>query len=125
MAASAIVIQQKVGRIADLLEQRLGLQGPTLRKRVQQGRRRLPADLRGAVDRLCNAEAMAMQPRLLLQIDDAALDRDYRLLVKRLEAMPVGHARHGAVHRFGQSLKGALVSLTLLGFAFLGWTLSH
>lgn len=125
MATSAIVIQQKVGRVADLLELRFGLAGPTLRDRVQKARRHLPADLRRAAERLSEAEAMALQPRLLLAVNEEVVDRDYRLLVKRLESASSSPAEQSFGRWLAQSLLGAAASLAVLGFAFLGWTLSH
>ncbi len=122
MATSAIAITQKAGRVAELLEQRYGLRGQTLAERVQRGRRKLPNDLRRAVDRLAQAEAMVWQPKLLLSLDDTALDRDYRLIVKRLEALKTGNTL-GA--QMLSSLTSAVLSLALLGLCIAGWVVLH
>ncbi len=122
MATSAIVINQKVGRVADLLERQYGLRGQTLAERVQRGGRKLPTDLRRAAERLAQAESMAWQPKLLLSLDDSAIDRDYRLIVKRLEAAKVGNTL-GA--QMLSSVTSAVLSLAVLGLGIAGWVVLH
>lgn len=122
MATSAIVINQKVGRVADLLERQYGLRGQTLAERVQRGGRKLPTELRRAAERLAQAEAMAWQPKLLLSLDDSAIDRDYRLIVKRLEAAKAGNTL-GA--QMLSSVTSAVLSLAVLGLGIAGWAVLH
>lgn len=122
MATSAVVIHQKVGRVADLLERQYGLRGQTLAERVQRGGRKLPTDLRRAAERLAQAEAMAWQPKLLLSLDDSVIDRDYRLIVKRLEAAKAGRTL-GA--QMLSSVTSAVLSLAVLGLGIAGWVVLH
>lgn len=122
MAASAYVIQQKVGRVAELLEKSYGLRGQSLRDRVQRAGRQMPSDMRRAAERLAKAEAMVHQPRLLLRLDDTEIDRDYRLLVKRLETMPRGGS---VLEGMKSSVRSAVLSLMLLGLGIGGWVLLH
>lgn len=122
MATNAIVVHQKVGRVSDLLERRYGLRGQTLAERVQRGRRKLPSDLRRAAERLAQAEAMSWQPKLLLSLDDSAIDRDYRLIVKRLEA----EGKHGSMaSQMLSSATSAVLSLAVIGLGVVGWTVLH
>lgn len=118
MATNAIVINQKAGRVADLLERTYGLRGQTLAERLERGRRKLPGDLRRAVERLAQAEAMVWQPKLLLSLDDQAIDRDYRMIVKRLEAAKTGNTL-GA--QMLSSVTSAALSLAVLGLCVTGW----
>ncbi|OYU18679.1 MAG: hypothetical protein CFE34_09230 [Rhodobacteraceae bacterium PARR1] len=122
MATNAIVVQQKVGRVADLLERRYGLRGQTLAERVQRGRRKMPSDLRRAAERLAQAESMTWQPKLLLSLDDNAIDRDYRLIVKRLES---ADKTGGMVGQMVSSATSAVLSLALLGLGIVGWSVLH
>lgn len=125
MAASAFVIRQKADRVGSLLQSRYGLSGDGLGERLSRGRRRLPSDLRRAADRLAEAERMTMQPKLLLRIDDTAVDRDYRLLVRRLESMPNGAHRNSVLSSVGQSVMTTLLSLTVIGIGAIGWATLH
>jgi hypothetical protein len=122
MATNAIVINQKAGRVADLLERNYGLRGQTLAERLQRGRRKLPTDVRRAVERLAQAEAMVWQPKLLLALDDQAIDRDYRMIVKRLEAAKTGNTL-GA--QMLSSVTSAALSLAVLGLGITGWVVLH
>ena len=122
MATSASAINQRAGRVAELLEKQYGLRGQTLAERVQRGRRKLPTDLRRAVERLAQAEAMVWQPKLLLSLDDMALDRDYRLIVKRLEAVKTGNTL-GA--QMLSSVTSTVLLLALLGMGIAGWVILH
>jgi hypothetical protein len=124
MAASAFVIQQKVGRVADLMEKSYGLRGQTLRDRVQRAGRKMPSDMRRAAERLAKAEAMVNQPKLLLRLDDTEIDRDYRLLVKRLETLPRG-GRGSLAEGMKSSVRSAVLSLMLLGLGIGGWVMLH
>lgn len=121
MATNAIVIHQKAGRVAELLERGYGLRGDTLGERVQRGGRKLPSDLRRAAERLAQAEAMAWQPKLLLTLDDKEIDKDYRLIVKRLES---GKGR-GIGAQMAASVRSAVLSLLLIGMGVVGWTMLH
>lgn len=125
MATSAIVIQQKAGRVAGLLEQRYGLHGQSLQDRLSRGRRQLPVDMRRAVERLAEAEAMAQHPKLLLRLDDSAIDRDYRLVVKRLERLPRRAGSPSLLASIGSSVMGAVLSLTLIAVGVVGWAVVH
>lgn len=118
MATNAIVINQKAGRVADLLERTYGLRGQTLAERLERGRRKLPGDLRRAVERLAQAEAMVWQPKLLLSLDDQAIDRDYRMIVKRLEAAKTGNTLG---EQMLSSVTSAALSLAVLGLCVTGW----
>jgi hypothetical protein len=108
--------------VADLLERNYGLRGQTLAERLQRGRRKLPTDVRRAVERLAQAEAMAWQPKLLLALDDQAIDRDYRMIVKRLEAAKTGNTL-GA--QMLSSVTSAALSLAVLGLGITSWVVLH
>ena len=121
MATNAFVINQKASRVGELLEKRYGLRGQTLTERLQRGRRKLPSDLRRAVERLAQAEATAWPPKLLLSLDDQSIARDYRLIVKRLEAVRGG----GLGSQMLSSVTSAVLSLAVLGLGVVGWSVLH
>ena len=90
-------------------------------ERVQTGGRKLPADLRRAAERLAQAEAMAWQPKLLVTLDDRGIDKDYRLIVKRIETAQ----GRGMGAQMLSSAASAVLSLALIGLGVLGWTFLH
>lgn len=84
----AVTIQQMADRVSALLEDRLRIRGATLTDKARRARRQLPRRVRQAVDRLAAASAMARNPRLLMQIDEAAVAEAYDIAVRHL--VPLG-----------------------------------
>ena len=70
---SAISIQQMADRIASLMQDRLGARGTGLEAKLASRGRALPRKVRHAAKAVAETAAMAQNPKLLLQIDHAAL----------------------------------------------------
>lgn len=121
MVASAMGIQRKADRVSALLEERIGLGGADLRAKVQRGRRVLQRDLRLAADRLSKAAEMAAHPRLAVQVNAHQVDDDYRLLVRKLEAIPPGTLRRELFRMSVQSALTTVLSLMVLTVGILLW----
>lgn len=121
MVASATGIQRKVERVSALLEERIGLGGSDLRAKVARGRRVLERDLRKAADRLAQAAEMAAHPRLAAQVDEHQVDDDYRLLVRKLEAIPPGSLRRELFRSTVQSALTTVLGLVVLTVGILFW----
>ena len=65
-----------IHEISRLIEERLGLAGPTIRHQIARlGRRRLPRTLRRDIDALAEAELWLSHPRLSRQVDAARVAR--------------------------------------------------
>lgn len=121
MVTSAAGIQRKAERVSALLEERIGLGGADLGSKVTRGRRVLQRDLRQAAARLARAAEMAAHPRLMAQVDERRVDDDYRLLVRKLEAIPPGSLKRDLFRSSVQSVLTTVLALVLLTVGVLVW----
>lgn len=110
---SAVTIQQMADRIAALLEERLRLRGPDLAARLKRAGRTLPRPVRAAGQRLAEAAAMAQNPKLLLQLDEARIAADYDLCLRHLTQMNLWERRKGVV--LGLALSTIMILLVVGG----------
>jgi hypothetical protein len=117
----AIAIQQMADRIAALMQERLGARGPDLAARVRHAGRRLPRGVRTAVERLAAAAAMAQNPKLLLQIDEAQVAHDYDLALRHLGAQGAADRRLAALGRVASVVATALLAALAVALALMWW----
>jgi hypothetical protein len=110
----AVTVQQMAQRISGLLEERLRVRGDGLEARLHHAGRRLPRKVRLAAGRLALAEARSMVPKLLLQVHEGEVARDYDICVRHLSAIsPVGGMTAGLV-RVAASVAVGLLMLALV-----------
>ena len=118
---SAVTIHQMADRVAQLLEERLGLGGRDLSAKLKRAGRMLPKKVRDSGKVLAAAAHKAQNPKLLGQIDMGDVTEAYDVCVKHLIAIdPVGRRRDlfaGMVGSVG--LGGPAMAVALLGF--LAW----
>lgn len=107
MTANAIIILQKSDRIAELLEERVGVKGPTLDDRLRRARRALPRQARGAADRIAVARQMALTGGFR-DVDAPAFDDDYRVLLRHLQALDPNATRRALL---GGIMTGGMIAL--------------
>ena len=105
---SAVTIQQMTDRVAALLEERLRVKG-TLDEKLRRAGRRLPKRVRAAGEALVQAQAMAQSPKLLMQIDDAAVAIAYDICVRHLGGLSPGAARRGMLLNIAASIGFSLL----------------
>ncbi len=118
---SAISIQQMADRIAGLMQDRLGARGGGLEAKLASRGRALPRKVRQAAEAVAKAAAMAQNPKLLLQIDHAALAQDYDLCLRHLTALtPRSGLWSGAVAIAAQVAVSVLL-VVMLVIALLRW----
>ncbi|MBZ4690883.1 hypothetical protein FAZ78_19565 [Cereibacter changlensis] len=84
---SAVTIQQMAARVAGLMEERLRIRGRGLPEKMQRGGKRLPRRVRRAGEKLSEASVMAQNPRLLMQLDHAAIATAYDICVRYLSGL--------------------------------------
>jgi hypothetical protein len=120
MAASAIIILQKAGRVAELLEERVGVKGPEagprLAPRLRQAWRALPAEARRAARRVAQAERKA-QSGGIVEIDAHRFDDDYRTCVRVIQEIDPG-ARELSLFR--GVLQGGLTAVLSILAIYMG-----
>jgi len=114
MSASAIIILQKSNRIAELLEDRVGVKGASLEARLARARYALPREARAAADRIVKAERKAMGGGLV-DIDPLRFDDDYRLCLRQLNELSPGSVRRGLLRGLVQGGATALMAGVVLG----------
>ncbi len=113
---SAVTIQQMVERVSRLMEERLAVRGATLTDKLRKGGRLLPRKVRAAAMRLGVAGAHVQNPRLLLQIDEAVVSRDYDICVRHLTAVNAGA---GMRRMLGSMVAQVAFGLLMLGVAVI------
>jgi len=118
---SAVTIHQMADRVAQLLEERLGLGGRDLSAKLKRAGRMLPKKVRDSGKVLAAAAHKAQNPKLLGQIDMGDVTEAYDVCVKHLIAIdPVGRRRDLFAGMVGSVGLGVLVlAVALLGF--LAW----
>lgn len=118
---SAVTIQQMADRVAQLLEERLGLGGRDLSAKLKRAGRMLPKKVRDAGRLLATSAQRAQNPKLLGQIDMGEVTEAYDVCVKHLVGIdPVGRRRDLFAGILGSVGFGVLVLLVAL-FGFLAW----
>ncbi len=112
-------IDGRVGRLNEMMGEKLGLASGNLARRARRAGRRLPVSVRAGLIRIAAAQEMARHPKLAARLDLSAFDRDYRLAMMALAAIDPRDRRIG----FWLGLAGGLV-FNLLVFAALAlWVL--
>ena len=114
MSASAVIILQKSGRIAELLEERVGVKGATLELRLERARRVLPRAARVAGRRIAAAERKARAGGVV-EIDAQRFDEDYRLCLRHLNDLRQETLHWALLHGVAQGMATAALSGVLLG----------
>jgi hypothetical protein len=115
---SAVTIQQMADRVAQLLEERLGLGGKGLAAKLKRAGRTLPRKVRDAGKLLAAAAQKAQNPKLLGQIDMGEVTEAYDVCVKHLLAIdPVARKRNlfaGMVGSVGFGILALVIALAVL-----------
>ena len=121
MSAVAVIVLQKSARISELLEERVGVKGPTLEARLDRARRVLPRDARAAGRRIIAAERKAQRGGIV-DVDAHGFDEDYRVLLRHLQGLEPRSLRRSLL---GGVITGGLAALASgvmlgVGLAYAG-----
>lgn len=118
---SAMAIQQMADRVAQLLEERLGLGGRDLPAKLGRGRRLLPRKVREDAEVLAAAAERARNPKLLGQIDMGAVADAYDTCLRHLTKIDPATRRRDAIAGMLGFIGYGLMFLTLGIIALLAW----
>ncbi len=113
----AVTITQMAGRVASLMEERLGIPGEGLEAKLQRGGRRLTPNVRAAAEALAMAAQKAQNPKLLLQVDEGQVAQDYDTCVRHLTRLPP----HRATLSVAASVTISLLAVATGVVAYLAW----
>ncbi|WP_415183795.1 hypothetical protein [Phaeovulum sp.] len=91
-------VQQMTGRVAQLMEQRLGAKGSGLRAKLAARGRALPRQVRRAVSYLAEVEAVVASPKIARQTDPDKITAAYDIAVRYLQPLG-GQARFWSMVR--------------------------
>ena len=118
---SAVTIQQMAERVTSLMEERLRIKGTGLREKLRKGGRLLPRKVRAAGERLADAAERSKNPKLLLQIDEAAVVAAYDMCSKHLVKIDPAHRRMTGILGTASSLAAILIFVGLIVMGVLYW----
>ncbi len=118
---SAVTIQQMAERIAALMEERLNIKGKGLAEKLRKGGRLLPRKVRLAAEELAAAATRSQNPKLLLQINEAAVTAAYDTCSKHLTKIDVAHRRMSRILQSASSLVISLMMVVLIVVGVLFW----
>ena len=118
---SSVAIQQMADRVAQLLEERLGIGGRDLGARLRRGGRMLPKRVRESAELLATSAEKAKNPKLLGQIDMGAVSDAYDACLKHLTAIDPNERKRSAFSGMVGFVGGGIFLLTIGILAVLVW----
>jgi hypothetical protein len=117
----AVTIQQMADRVSDLLQERLRIKGRDLSDRLSKGGRKLPRKVRAAAEGLALAAEQSHNAKLLVQIDEELVARNYDICVKHLTGLNRWDKRKGVLLGLTASILFSLVAVVALLIGVLIW----
>ncbi len=118
---SSVAIQQMADRVAQLLEERLGIKASDLASGLRKGGRALPRRVREAGELLAVSAAKAKHPKLLGQIDMGAVTEAYDACVRHLMTIDPAGRRRDTFSGMVRFVGGGILLLAIGIIAVLVW----
>jgi hypothetical protein len=118
---SSVAIQQMADRVAQLLDERLGIGGRDLAAALRKGGRLLPKRVRESAQMLAEAAEKAQNPKLLGQIDMGAVSDAYDACLKHLTAIDPAERKRSTLSGMIGFVGGGLFLLAVGIVAVLVW----
>lgn len=114
-------VQQMADRVAELMEQRLGVRGADLSAKLKRGGRYLPTKVLGAAQFLALAAEQSHNPRFLPQIDPERTAIAYDMCVRYLKPLGKGARRTAMLWSILGSLAAVILVTGAMILAVLVW----
>lgn len=118
---SVISIHQMADHIVSLMQDRLSAHCTGLEAKLVSRSRTLPRKVRHAAKAVAEAAAMAQNPKLLLQIDHAALAQNYDICLRHLISLKPCSGFWSGTLAIATSIALSLLDLALRLIALLRW----
>jgi hypothetical protein len=118
---SSVAIQQMADRVAQLMEERLGISGRDLASRLRKGGRLLPKRVREAAGLLADSAEKSKSPKLLGQIDMGAVSDAYDTCLKHLSTIDPDTRRRDTFSGMIRFVGGGIFLLAVGIVAVLVW----
>ena len=114
---SAVTIQQMAERVAEMMEERLGVSGKDLATKLRRGSRRLPRKAALAAQGLAESAEQAKNPKLLVQINQTTVAENYDICVRHLATLKAGGRTRGLLINVAATLALGLLILSAIVIA--------
>ncbi|MDW4551067.1 hypothetical protein R5H32_17025 [Defluviimonas sp. D31] len=114
-------VHEKAGRIADLLEDRLGIRGDGLAEKLRRGGRGLSRKLRRDAGYLARAAEEDQVPKLRVRLDHERIASAYDRCLRELEPIGAGLRRKALVMDILTGIATGLLVTALVVAALLSW----
>lgn len=116
-----IKLERMTGHVGRLLEQRLGARGKDLRAKLAARSRALPRAVRRSVLVLAVAQERAGAPKMLRQMDPAAIQKAYDTAVGYLQPLGAGARVRGLLLSISASAMFAVIVTVVAVLGFITW----
>lgn len=118
---TSMATQQLADRVAQLMEDRLGIRGQGLAAKLRRGGRLLPRRVRSEAEYLARACEEAKVPKLALRLDHARITRAYDACVRYLKPLGAGARRKAVLLNLATSLAVVVLGTFALVLVVLVW----
>jgi hypothetical protein len=114
-------VHAMTGRVAELMETKLGIRGKGLEAKLRRGGRLLPRQVRAAAQSLVTAEGMIRNPRLAMQVDNGQLAANFDACLKHLNGLPAASGWGGLALQSLRAIAFGVLSVAVALIAYLVW----
>ena len=114
-------LDSDIAKLESLLQERLGVRGPSFEARLKRAGRRLPRFARRAGDRIAKARILLGNPRLARLVDKPGTMHSIAILRGHLETINAGERRKSLILGLLGSMVFNLLALVLLILVLLRW----
>jgi hypothetical protein len=116
-----ITLNRMIGQVERLMEQRLGARGKDLRAKLAARSRALPRSVRRSVLALAVAQERGRAPKMLRQMDPAAIQKSYDTAVGYLQPLGVAARVRGLLLSISASALFAIIATGIAVLGFVVW----